>query len=441
MARKRCFVISPIGDKGTPTRHHANAVFEFIIEKAVKDFEKEHLEDTGETLEIKVERSDRILDAGSISQRMFDEILGADLCVAVLTDHNPNVFYELAVAQAAARPIIILIKQGQDLPFDVQDLRCVRYDVDDICELVKGRYAEDVKEHVEKIRDQGWISKSLFERRGFGRQLRFEQQLRSMSRKARPEPLDLAIDEVYSLPGERRIVLLAGDIIKLCELQEKLQQHRGRQADVVVSLEDANLQLARYFESSIPGAVSGTLRYLDAKKTEAGEIEEDSLSKNLHRAIEKYEIKPPAALGLVIPTETTQLREDGLGVQYVFHVAAMTGSIGDGYKMEGDLLDDCVRNVYRRFGRLAPEKKLETILFPMLGAASTRLEPEEVARRLLRPIVNQMKRSKACRETYILAWHEVHRFAIRKAARDLGLEGGDGGQRAAVAQFPSKKTA
>src|SRR5437773_12545423 len=60
---------------------------------------------------------------------MFNSILEDDLCIAVLTFFNPNVFYELAIAQCAARPVIILIQKGQTIPFDVHDLRAVEYDL------------------------------------------------------------------------------------------------------------------------------------------------------------------------------------------------------------------------------------------------------------------------------------------------------------------------
>ena len=44
---------------------------------------------------------------------MIGSILGDDLCIAVITGQNPNVFYELAIAQCAARPVIILVEKGQ----------------------------------------------------------------------------------------------------------------------------------------------------------------------------------------------------------------------------------------------------------------------------------------------------------------------------------------
>jgi hypothetical protein len=114
---KRCFVISPIGENGTPTREHADDVFEFIIKPAMDE------------LGIHVYRSDHSQQIGRITEQMFHSILEEDLCIAVLTFSNPNVFYELAIAQCAARPVIILIEKGQSIPFDVRDLRAVEYDL------------------------------------------------------------------------------------------------------------------------------------------------------------------------------------------------------------------------------------------------------------------------------------------------------------------------
>jgi hypothetical protein len=114
---KRCFVISPIGEIGSHTREHADDVFDFIIKPAMDE------------LGIEVYRADHSQQIGRITEQMFNSILGEDLCVAILTFFNPNVFYELAVAQCAARPVIILIEKGQTIPFDVHDLRAVEYDL------------------------------------------------------------------------------------------------------------------------------------------------------------------------------------------------------------------------------------------------------------------------------------------------------------------------
>lgn len=65
-------------------------------------------------------------ETGRITQQMFEELVRADMCIAILTCLNPKVFYEVA----AARPMVILIEEGEALPFDVQDLRCINYEAD-----------------------------------------------------------------------------------------------------------------------------------------------------------------------------------------------------------------------------------------------------------------------------------------------------------------------
>jgi len=146
---KRCFVISPIGDEDSDVRKHSDAVFRFIIEPA--------MDECGLT----AVRADHLAQPGRISDHMFDEILNDQLCIAVLTGHNPNVFYELAIAQAADRPVILLIERGQHLPFDVKDLRSVYYDLWPE-PLVDRVYAKRVVEQIKELEAAGWKTKMPF---------------------------------------------------------------------------------------------------------------------------------------------------------------------------------------------------------------------------------------------------------------------------------------
>src|SRR5262249_30586811 len=84
-----------------------------------------------------------------------------DLVVAVLTGNNPNVFYELAIAQASARPVIILLQKGQLLPFDIQDLRCVYYDLKPRS-LFEKVYVNEIIAHVKKFEAAAWKAPALF---------------------------------------------------------------------------------------------------------------------------------------------------------------------------------------------------------------------------------------------------------------------------------------
>ncbi|MFW9876741.1 MAG: hypothetical protein ACFFG0_26910 [Candidatus Thorarchaeota archaeon] len=114
---RKCFVISPIGEEGSKIRQHADDVYDFIIKPALEPFDIEPV------------RSDKIHETGKISGQIYNAIQTYDLCIVVLSFDNPNVFYELAIAQCAVRPVIILVEQGNRLPFDVQDERSVFYDL------------------------------------------------------------------------------------------------------------------------------------------------------------------------------------------------------------------------------------------------------------------------------------------------------------------------
>jgi hypothetical protein len=140
---KRCFVISPIGQEGSEVRQHADYVYYFIIKPALEEHK------------IEAVRSDHLNEPGKISDQMFREILNDDLCVAVLTGHNPNVFYELAVAQSASRPVILLIRDGEELPFDIKDLRTVKYDLEPK-KLFDGTYSKQVSDHIRSLETMQW---------------------------------------------------------------------------------------------------------------------------------------------------------------------------------------------------------------------------------------------------------------------------------------------
>src|SRR5260370_617275 len=114
---KSCFVISPIGSESSDARRRSDQVLKHIFKAAL------------EPLGYKVIRADEISAPGSITLQILDRILESELVIADLTDHNPNVFYELAVRHASTKPVIHLIDKQQKIPFDVADLRAIYFDL------------------------------------------------------------------------------------------------------------------------------------------------------------------------------------------------------------------------------------------------------------------------------------------------------------------------
>ncbi|MFE7423787.1 hypothetical protein [Rhodococcus sp. NPDC057529] len=114
---KAVFVVSPIGSPGSVEAVNASLTLEYIIRQALPAPEWD------------VVRADEEKDPGSITHMVISRIVNSDLVVADLSDHNPNVFYELAVAHGYKKPVVTIMTAGQKVPFDIVDMRTVFYDL------------------------------------------------------------------------------------------------------------------------------------------------------------------------------------------------------------------------------------------------------------------------------------------------------------------------
>ncbi len=116
---KSCFVICPIGDEGSPIREQSDEILEYIIAPAV--------EECGYEPPV---RADAIAEPGNITLQVIQRVDAADLVVADLTGHNPNVFYEIAVRHAVRKPLILIMERltgYENVPFDISQDRVIFY--------------------------------------------------------------------------------------------------------------------------------------------------------------------------------------------------------------------------------------------------------------------------------------------------------------------------
>lgn len=105
-----CFVIMPFG--GWFDRYYQE-----IYAKAIMDAGFEPV------------RADEIFTTGSVVDQIWEHICKAKVLLADLTDKNPNVFYEVGLAHARGKPIVLAAAKLEDVPFDLRHLRMVIYDV------------------------------------------------------------------------------------------------------------------------------------------------------------------------------------------------------------------------------------------------------------------------------------------------------------------------
>ena len=102
----------------------------FVIMPFSDDFDEIYKGFLVETLSeagFEVSRADDIQSAQNILKDIVRGIEKSDLIVADLTDSNPNVFYELGLAHALNKPVIMLSQEIEDLPFDLKSYRVIPY--------------------------------------------------------------------------------------------------------------------------------------------------------------------------------------------------------------------------------------------------------------------------------------------------------------------------
>ena len=118
MNEKICFIVTAIGESGTPTRERADNVYKYLIAPVCEE------------LGYRPVRVDHVNAVDNINETVINYLKTAPMVIADMTEHNPNAFYELGFRQARELPLVPIIKVGERLPFDVMTTRTVFYDTD-----------------------------------------------------------------------------------------------------------------------------------------------------------------------------------------------------------------------------------------------------------------------------------------------------------------------
>ena len=105
-----CFVISPFGG-------YFDQYYEVVFGPAI------------EAAGLTPRRADDLFMSSDIVRDVWGLVTTCRVMIADLTGKNPNVFYELGLAHAARKPVLLLTQTIQDVPFDLRSLRVIVYDV------------------------------------------------------------------------------------------------------------------------------------------------------------------------------------------------------------------------------------------------------------------------------------------------------------------------
>lgn len=112
-ASDSCFVLMPFGP---PIGEYYQQIYEPAIRKAG----------------LRAVRADaEIFGTGKIIDQIWEGINAAKVLVAELTNRNPNVFYELGLAHALDKPVVLVSSNEDDVPFDLKHIRVIYYNLSD----------------------------------------------------------------------------------------------------------------------------------------------------------------------------------------------------------------------------------------------------------------------------------------------------------------------
>lgn len=192
-------------------------------------------------------------------------IRDAEIIVAELTTQNANVFYELGLAHAAGKPVILLSETMDDVPFDLRSLRVITYDRHDpewgaeLRQTLAGSIEQTMAEPMAAVAPlfypgaapaapaQAAVIDRLTELERQVSQLTYEKELRDAVDQARPAERAELEDQLREIEEKPAANLPRRQVIKN---KERMSGASLPNAD----LSEADLSLSNFIAADLRGA-------------------------------------------------------------------------------------------------------------------------------------------------------------------------------------------
>ena len=126
--RERRMVVSPTFGRSPATERHYDVFILMPFSEALKPVYTDHIAAVLNQMSLKFARADDIFSAREVMRDIWSGISHAGLIIADCTDKNANVFYELGIAHAIGKPVILITQQSREIPFDIGQIRHIAYE-------------------------------------------------------------------------------------------------------------------------------------------------------------------------------------------------------------------------------------------------------------------------------------------------------------------------
>jgi hypothetical protein len=100
-------------------------------------------------------RADELHSPGVITEQIRAAIQQSRLCIADLTDNNPNVLYEVGIAHTLNKPTLLITGDRRRIPFNIAANRLLIYHVEDL-----GKSQVHLKESIQNILGSGMLAEA-----------------------------------------------------------------------------------------------------------------------------------------------------------------------------------------------------------------------------------------------------------------------------------------
>ena len=105
----------------------------------LKPIYDDHIHQVVESEGLSCVRADEIVSINTITWEIWKKINRSRIIIADLTEKNPNVFYEVGLAHALGKDVVLLTQTMDDVPFDLKAQRCIVYTFTPYPESTEGR--------------------------------------------------------------------------------------------------------------------------------------------------------------------------------------------------------------------------------------------------------------------------------------------------------------
>ena len=114
---------------GTPTRAD-KAAHVFVVmpfDKQLRSVYEGPIKEACRVLRLSVERADDMFSTKELLRDIWNALANSFIVIADCTGRNANVFYELGIAHAIGKPVILITQSQHDVPTDVIYMRYIEY--------------------------------------------------------------------------------------------------------------------------------------------------------------------------------------------------------------------------------------------------------------------------------------------------------------------------